>query len=80
MIGADIGLYNSGRIYIFLHCVVQYIVFIEYLDKMRVGFLSDKDQRPAQHRHGYQHYERDLHIDRHRHDQREYDHDRRSCQ
>ena len=42
--------YDTRRIDIFLHDIVQNVVLIKHSDKMRVRFLCDKDQRAAEKR------------------------------
>ena len=75
-----ISLYYSGRINIFLNRIIQNIIFVKYLDKMRMGFLCNKDQGPAQDRHSDQQHKSNVCIDGQGHDQGQDDHDRRSYQ
>ena len=80
MFSADIGLYNSCRIDIFLYSIVEDIVLVKYLDEMRMRHLSDCNQRTSENRYRDQHDNRDLYADRQSHNQRQDNHDRRSGQ
>ena len=53
---------------------------VEHLNEMGVCLLGDKNQQAAEHRHRQQQNQSDLRIDRHGHDEREDDHDRRAGQ
>src|SRR5699024_6676661 len=44
------GLDHAGRVYILLHGIVQHVILVEHLHEMRMGFLSNKDQRSSQKR------------------------------
>ena len=71
---------HACRIDIFLHRVVQDVIFIKHLDKVRMRFFRDPDQHTSQDRYRNKEDQRDRNADRHRHDQRKNDHDRRSRQ
>ena len=42
--------YHTGGIYIFLNRIIQNIILVEYLDKMRMGFFCNKNKRSSEKR------------------------------
>ena len=68
MFAPDIRLYHAGSVDIFLDGIIEYVVLVKHLDKMRVRLLRDIDQHTAEDRHHGKQQKRDRHIDRQRHD------------
>ena len=68
MILTNISLNHAGCIYIFLHRIIQHVILIKHLNKMRMRLLGNKDQHAPQNRdHGKQ-KKRDRHVDGESHD------------
>ena len=51
MLLPDKSLYHSGSIYIFLNRIIQDVIFVKYLYKMRMGFFRNKKSVSAQKRY-----------------------------
>jgi len=80
MVFPNVRFHDAGCVDVFLNDIIQFVIFVKHLDKMRVRFLCDKDQKSSQNRNRDQHHKCDRRTDRHRHDQGHHDHDRRSCE
>ena len=70
----------TGCINVFLNRIVQLIILIKYLDKMRMCFFCNIDQRSSENRNYNQEQQSDLYIDKKCHDPGQKHHDRGSCQ
>jgi len=46
VIAADIRLYDAGRVYIFLYGIIEHVVLVKHLNKMRMCFFAIKISTP----------------------------------
>ena len=74
------GFYYSGGVDVFLYGVVQNVVLVKHLDKVRMGLFRNEDQSSAQKRDHDQKQKRDLPVDHKGHDPGKDHHDRRPGQ